>query len=173
MERGLIQVYTGSGKGKTTAAIGLAVRALGQGMRVLLVRFLKPEEPKSGEVAFLEGCPEIDVVTSGMGILCGQPDRDAVSQSVVATFDLARAKIAEGRYDLAIFDEINNALRRGYLPIGGILAFLENKPESLEIVFTGRGAPQELLERADLVTTMEETKHPLKKGIPARRGIEY
>ncbi|MFA5515737.1 MAG: cob(I)yrinic acid a,c-diamide adenosyltransferase [Desulfuromonadales bacterium] len=173
MEQGLIQVYTGDGKGKTTAAVGQAVRALGQGMRVLLVRFLKPAEPASGEVAFLAPTPGVEILTSGIGIIAGVPDPAAVAASVRETFHRARRSVATGGFDLAIFDEINNALHRGYLPLGEFLAFLDQRPPGTELLLTGRHAPPEVLARADLVTRMDNVRHPLKAGIAARRGIEY
>ncbi|WP_432821542.1 cob(I)yrinic acid a,c-diamide adenosyltransferase [Trichloromonas sp.] len=172
MQQGLIQVYTGDGKGKTTAATGLAVRALGQGLRVLLVRFLKPAEPVSGEVALLQTLPGIDIITSGIGVIGRRPDRDEVIRSVAEAFAAARERIA-GHYDLVIFDEINNALHRGYLPLATFLDFLERRPQGVELVLTGRNAPAELIARADLVTRMEKVRHPYEQGIAARRGIEF
>lgn len=173
MAQGLVQIYTGNGKGKTTAAIGLAVRALGQGLRVLLVRFLKPVEPPSGEVSFLSGTPGLEILTSGIGIIGSSPDREKVAASIMTTFHLARAKATGGEYDLVILDEINNSLHRGYLPLAEVFSLMEERPEDVELVFTGRNAPEALLARADLVTVMESLKHPMQKGIPARRGIEY
>jgi len=171
--QGLVQVYTGDGKGKTTAAVGLAVRALGQGLRVLLVRFLKPAEPESGEIAFLQGTPNLEILTSGLGILGPAPDREAVAASVGATFAHARREAASGAFDLVILDEVNNAVHRGYLPVTELLDFIEERPAGVELVLTGRNAPAALLARADLVTRMEKLKHPLDAGVPARRGMEY
>lgn len=171
MEKGLIQVYTGEGKGKTTAAVGLAVRALGQGLRVLLVRFLKPVEPVSGEVAFLEGVPGVEILSSGIGILGPDPDPEAVAKSVRETFAEAVRRAPD--FDLLILDEANNAVRRAFLPLPDLLAFLDGPPPKLEIVLTGRGAPAEVLERAHLVSRIGKEKHPLDAGISARRGIEY
>lgn len=171
--QGLVQVYTGNGKGKTTAAVGLAVRALGQHMKVLLVRFLKPEEPVSGEIAFLAGTPNLEVLTSGLGILGPAPDRAAVGASVEQAFALVGEKVSSGAYDLVILDEVNNALHRGYLPLAEMLDFIEHRPAGTELVLTGRNAPEAIVERADLVTVMEPVKHPLAQGIAARRGIEY
>ncbi len=173
MRQGLIQVYTGEGKGKTTAAIGLAVRALGQGLSVLLVRFLKPDEPRSGEVAFLEHVSRIEILTSGIGIISGRPDRETVVRSVRETFAAARQRLDAGGFDLVILDEINNALHRGYLPLSEVLGWLDARPAGLELVLTGRNAPEEILARAQLVTRMEKLKHPYDAGIPARRGVEY
>ncbi|WP_298036379.1 cob(I)yrinic acid a,c-diamide adenosyltransferase [uncultured Desulfuromonas sp.] len=173
MEQGLIQVYTGEGKGKTTAAVGLAVRALGQGLRVLLVRFLKPAEPASGEILFLEGTAGLEILTSGVGIVGARPQREEVERSVRETFESARRRIAAGTFDLVIFDEINNALHRDYLPLAEVLDLLDGRPAGLEIVLTGRNAPAEVIERAALVTRMEKVRHPLDRRIPARRGIEF
>ena len=170
---GLLQVYTGEGKGKTTAAIGLAVRALGQGLRVLLVRLLKPAEPPSGEVLFLEGTPNLEILTAGVGILGPRLDPEAVTASVAATLAGARERILAGTVDLVVFDEGNNALHHGYLDLDAFLALLDARPPFVEVIVTGRRAPERLLERADLVTRMEAVRHPLSAGITARQGIEF
>lgn len=173
MEKGLVQVYTGEGKGKTTAATGLVVRALGQGLRVLLVRFLKPAQPESGEIAFLQGAPGLEILTAGMGIIGGAAPPEAVSANVSAAFEEALDLIRRQSFDLAVFDEINNALHRGYLPLQRVLELIACRPLGLELVFTGRNAPATLCEAADLVTRMEAVKHPFAAGVAARRGIEY
>lgn len=173
MQQGLIQVYTGEGKGKTTAAVGLLVRALGQGLKVLLVRFLKPTEPPSGEIAFLQNVAGVEILTSGLGIIGGQPDREAVARSVRETFAAARRRIAAGGLDLVVLDEVNNAVHRGYLPLDEVLDWLDARPAGVELVLTGRQAPAEILARAHMVTRMEKLKHPYDAGVPARRGIEY
>ncbi len=174
MEQGLVQVYTGPGKGKTTAATGLLVRALGQGMRVLLVRFLKPQTPLSGEIAFLQGRrADLEILTSGVGVVHGRPDPHKVRCSIAQTFAEARDKILGGEFDLAVLDEINNALHRGDLPLEAVMDLIDERPAGTELVLTGRNAPRAVLERADLVTRLEADKHPAKRGIGARRGIEY
>jgi cob(I)alamin adenosyltransferase len=170
---GLVQIYTGNGKGKTTAATGLAVRALGQGLRVLLVRFLKPAEPASGEIRFLEGAPGLEILTAGVGVIGCPVAREVVAQSVAATFAAARERILSGAVDLALLDEINNVLHRGDLPLAAVLTLIEERPAGVELVLTGRHAPEALLARADLVTRMEKVKHPFDNGRGARRGIEY
>jgi len=171
--QGLVQVYTGDGKGKTTAAIGLAVRALGQGLRVLLVRLLKPEDPPSGEVLLLEGLPGIETITAGVGVIHGRPDPRQVEASVQQAFARGRERILAGTVDVAIFDEANGALRRGALQLDQVLELIDERPADVELVFTGRHAPRGLLERADLVTCMQDEKHPLRQGIAARRGIDF
>lgn len=169
---GLIQVYTGEGKGKTTAAVGLAVRALGHGIPVLWASFLKPAEPKPGEILFLDGTPGLEIVTAGVGVFGGAPRR-LVAESVRSTFSQVRERLAAGGLGLVFLDEINNAVHRGYLPLKDLLAFLDCRPPEVELVLTGRNAPPELLQRAHLVTRMEKVKHPLDAGRAARRGIEY
>jgi len=171
--RGLVQVYTGTGKGKTTAATGLVVRALGQGMRVLLVRFLKPESPLSGEIFFLRELRNMEILTSGIGVVHGRADPEKVRGSVVETFAAARTRIFENDPDLVVLDEINNVLHRGDLLLQEMVSLIEQRPPGTELVLTGRNAPPEILERADLVTRMEADKHPATRGISARRGIEY
>jgi cob(I)alamin adenosyltransferase len=171
MEPALIHVYTGEGKGKTTAAVGMAVRALGHGLRVLLVRFLKPVKPLSGELAFLQGTPGLEIVSSGIGIIGERPDPADIAHSVRKTFDEVRRNGAE--FDLVILDEINNAVHRGYLPLEELLNFLDERPEGVELILTGRNAAPEVLARAHLVTRMEMIRHPLESGVPARRGIEF
>ncbi len=173
MRQGLVQVYTGEGKGKTTAAIGLIVRALGQGMRVLLVRFLKPESPESGEIRFLKGTPGVEILHSGIGILDPRSNREAICRSVETTLLEAREKTLAGEFDMVVLDEINNAIHKGFLDLRSILSLMEERPREVELVLTGRNAPAEILERADLATRMEKLRHPLDQGIPARRGIEY
>jgi len=173
MQQGLVQVYTGEGKGKTTAAVGLAVRALGQGLRVLLVRMLKPLDPPSGEVLMLEQLEGVEILTAGVGVVHGRPDTQQVTESVQAVFAEARERILSGDIDLTIFDEANSALHREALQLAQLLELIEQRPPHVELVFTGRRAPQQLCEVADLVTVMQAEKHPLQKGVVARRGIEY
>lgn len=173
MKQGLVQVYTGPGKGKTTAATGLLVRALGQGMRVLLVRFLKPHMPQSGEIAFLEGTENLEILTAGVGVVHERPDPEEVRRSVAETFGAARERVLGGDCDMIVLDEINNVLHRGDLPIEAVTDLIEERPAGTELVLTGRNAPEAVVEKADLVTRLEADKHPAKHGIGARRGIEY
>lgn len=172
-KRGLLQIYTGNGKGKTTAATGLVLRALGHGLRVLLVRFLKPADPASGELVILRQLGGVEILDAGLGVLGGQADPVAVAASVQQTFSAACARLASGEIDLAIFDELNNAVQRGVLPLEAVLDLCATRPAVTELVFTGRHAPPELLALADLVTEMTAVKHPLAQGIAARQGIEY
>lgn len=173
MRQAIIQVYTGDGKGKTTAATGLIVRALGQGMKVLLVRFLKPLDPPSGELDILQPQPNFELITAGLG---GVYDRNAgvdFARDAELTFLSAREKIMTGNYDLVVLDEFNNVLHKNYLPLENGLELLRNRPAGTELVLTGRNAPAEVVKLAQLVTRMEKVKHPFEDGLPARQGIEF
>lgn len=173
MEKALIQVYTGPGKGKTTAAIGLIIRALGQGFKVLLVRFLKPYVPPGNELQVLEKLPGLDVVTAGLGGVEARNRPEELAQNVSATFAQIRPMVFGGYYDLVVLDEFNGVLHKGYLPLEEGLQLLDQRPPQIELVLTGRNAPQAVIDRADLVTWMEADKHPFQQGIPARPGIEF
>lgn len=172
MERGMIQVYTGNGKGKSTAAFGFALRALGRGLRVEVIQFLKGEE--SGErKAFARAFPEVGWRYFGRpGFIRGKPspeDCRRVEEGLAWAWEVA----ARGKANLLILDEINNALSLGLLSLERVVTFLKEKPPSLEVVLTGRNAPLEIIALADLVTEMHEIKHPYQQGIGKRKGIEY
>lgn len=173
VETGLIQVYTGEGKGKTTAALGLVVRALGQGLRVLLVRFLKAEQPAGGEVRFLENSPGLEILTAGVGGIRQGRDRELLRRSVTETFAEVKGRLARQSYDLVVLDEINGALHRELLDAQEFLQFLDARPPGTELVLTGRNALPEVIERAHLVSRVDKVKHPFDRGIGARRGMEF
>ena len=193
LERGCVQVYTGNGKGKTTAALGLAVRAVGRDLRVLMIQFMK--HWGYGEhlgAKRLE--PELRIVQVGKPYLIareGEMDaatREQLGDDVVVFppgeppeevlvparrgMELAFEALEDGDLDLLILDEINVALHFGLVPIEDVLALLDARPAGLEMVLTGRNAPAEILDRADLVTEMREIKHYFSRGVAARRGIE-
>jgi cob(I)alamin adenosyltransferase len=115
----------------------------------------------------------VEILTSGLGIIGSLPDRDSVARSVRETFAAAQYRIAAGGLDLVVLDEINNAVHREYLPLAEVLDWLDRRPAGIELVLTGRNAPEAILARAHLVTRMEKLKHPYDAGVPARRGIEY
>lgn len=177
MSKGLVQVYTGNGKGKTTAAFGLALRAIGQGLKVCIIQFLKSSERyPTGENKIAKTLPNLGIFQFGGDYPC--PDErikedPKVKQGVEEGLSLALKIIREGKCDLLILDEINVALAYGPIELRDVLNLIQAKPEQLELVLTGRWAPQELIEVADLVTEMREIKHPHKQGIKARKGIEY
>ena len=170
---GLIQVYTGDGKGKTTAALGLALRAAGHGMRTYVGQFMKGRP--YGENAALTRLGS-DVTVEQFGI-DGWVHVDDVTpaQREAAQVGLARAREAllGGKYDIVILDEVNTAVHFGVLTEAEVLEFIDHKPPETELVLTGRRAPRALLDRADLVTEMREVRHPFQRGIEARRGIEF
>ena len=173
MQKGLIHIYTGNGKGKTTAATGVIVRALGQGQKVLLARFLKPEKPETGEIKLLSQQPDITILTAGIGIIGKMPDKQVMVENVGKTFAEAKKLALSGDYDLAVFDEINNSMHNGYIETDEIKELIADRPEHVNLILTGRNAPDEIQELADLVTSMDKIKHPYDAGIQARKGLEF
>lgn len=177
VSRGIVLVHTGDGKGKSTAAFGLAIRAAGHGQRVGLVQFIKGTW-KTGETLSFERFPEIDHVVSGDGFTWNTQDRDKDIASVRRGWDAALRMIEDSRgtdpkYDLVILDELNIAIGMDYLPVAEVVEVLANKPEELSICVTGRGAKDELIEVADTVSEMRPVKHAFEGGIKARRGVEF
>lgn len=170
---GLIHIYCGDGKGKTTAAMGLAVRCAGSGRRVLLVQFLK--DGKSSEFASLSHVPGIDVIpqTRTFGFSWTLTPEEKEEAGVYYTGLLDRAFQQAGAFDLLILDEILGACSTGMVDEAHLLDLLAQKPDALEIVLTGRGPSQALQDKADYVTEMKMVKHPFEKGVPAREGIEF
>lgn len=169
---GLLQVYTGPGKGKTTAAVGLAVRAASAGLKVAFIQFMKPEE--SGEVQALKS---LGVVCSNFGSRdFFYPDCD-VTPHIEAAKEGWKKVVSylngESYTDVLILDEINLTLSLGFLDSSEVLRKIQERPPGLEVVCTGRNAPKELIDAADLVTEMGEVKHYFVRGVRARRGIEY
>jgi cob(I)alamin adenosyltransferase len=167
---GLIQVYTGDGKGKTTAALGLAVRASGQGMRVCFIQFLKGEP--GGEHMFVSRYHPFDIVQTGIGSSFTK-SKEELNKDAQQTLSFAEEKVLSDMYDLIILDEILVAVHKGLISTEQVLDLLDKKPDTMEIVLTGRYEVPEILQRADLVTEMRMIKHPFKQGIRARPGIEY
>ena len=169
---GLLHVYTGTGKGKSTAAMGLSARAAGHGLKVFVIGFLK-EDSTGGERASLERLGNVTFEVFGRSgpVNPKHPDPADVASAKRA---LARAEtvIADAKHDLVILDEINVALGMGLLDLGHVLRILETRPPSVEVVCTGRGAPLELMGIADYVTRMESIKHPRERGVEARKGID-
>ena len=175
-ELGLIQIYTGTGKGKTTAAIGAGIRAIGQGLRVHMIQFLKRGDnfPPYGEVRAIEQIPRFTLEQFGPphfiepGAISDE-DREIVKRGLKRSGEV----LSSGNYDLVILDEINVVLQLGMAKLEEILHLLDNKAKGTEVILTGRGAPEALLKRADLVSRIDAVKHPFDKGIKARPGIEY
>ena len=170
---GLVQVYTGDGKGKTTAAVGLAVRAVGAGLRVAFIQFVKGGA-RSSELAVLEaiGVRVERPAVRSTGLLAGgitEADRTAAAEA----WALAAEAIASYDYDLVILDEVNVAIANGLVGETDVIAALDARFPSMEVVLTGRGATDAILARADLITEMLSRRHPYDEGVAARHGIEY
>jgi len=179
LEKGLVQIYTGDGKGKTTAAFGLALRAAGQGNKVLIYQFLKPSSLDIGERFALElGAVRIrtEVLDIPWNMSKSFEDEKAVAQIQAAISEALEriAQTAEKRfYDVLILDEIVFCLSKDLAKLEDIKNIIDRRDPVVEIVMTGRGATEELIELADLVTEMNNFKHPFDNGLPARRGIEF
>jgi len=171
--KGLIQVYTGNGKGKSTAAFGLALRASGHGLKSIIIQFMK-QGNTYGEHFAIEKIENMEIVSFGKPkfINFKNPTKEDF-ELVKEAFDFSNKAISSGDYDIVILDEINIALHFKLLNLEDAIKMLKNKPENVEVVLTGRSAPQEIIEVADLVSEIVEIKHPYQKGICAREGIEY
>jgi cob(I)alamin adenosyltransferase len=168
--RGCLQVYTGNGKGKTTAAIGLAVRALGAGMKVFFGQFVKCGE--YSELAILRDLENLTLRQYGEeGFIFGKPGVSDLEAAACGVRD-AMGAFAGGNYGLVVLDEVNVAYSLGMISLPELLEIAASRNDKTELVMTGRGAPPELLEAADLVTEMREIKHYFKTGLKARKGIE-
>ena len=171
--KGLIHVYTGDGKGKTTAALGLALRAAGHGWRTYIGQFMKGQE--YGELAaakLLGDCLTIEQYGKPTFV---HTDKVTAEDVRLAQEGLARASeaMSNGAYDIVVLDEINVALFFKLLRVEDVLVLIEQKPDEVELVLTGRRVPEEILARADYITVMQESKHPYQQGIMAREGIEF
>lgn len=174
LEKGLIQVYTGNSKGKSTAAFGLALRAVGHGFHVLIVQFMKGSTYYGELSAFKRLEPECRIEHFGRTgwVKKGEAQPEDIAEARKA---LARAEelMLSGDWDIIVLDEINNALWFDLLSLDEVMAFIAEKPEHVELILTGRNAPEALKHAAQLVTEMVEIKHPYQIGINARKGIEY
>ena len=173
--KGLVHIYTGDGKGKTTAAIGLGIRACGRGFKVLMVQFLKGAE--TGEMHTLKKLEPDFVLYRGTEIKKFTWNMNAEELRLTRKeqeeiFDHALAAAQNGSCDILIMDELIGAVATGMIQIKAVADFIRNKPDKLELVLTGRDAPAELVELADYVSDIKTVKHPMDKGIPARKGIE-
>jgi len=197
MNIGLVQVYTGDGKGKTTTSLGTALRAVGYNMSVYMIQFLKSGD--TGELfSIRKYLPNMKIIQFGMEALKEkqmkiyehvkekvndkEPSEDEIyrflpdeqeREACRRGLEHAKTIISSGRYDIVIMDEINCVLQKKLIDINEVLELIKNKPEKTELILTGRGAPKELIDVADLVTEMKRVRHPFDKGILARKGIEY
>ncbi|NPA75209.1 MAG: cob(I)yrinic acid a,c-diamide adenosyltransferase [Euryarchaeota archaeon] len=169
---GYIHVYTGNGKGKTTAAFGLAMRAAGRGKKVCIVQFMKPDNGYGEQISARKLGIEVYSFGTNKFVNKKNPRKEDI-ELAEAGLKLSREKMASGDYDLLVLDEINVALNYKLLDVNDILDMLKSRPQRTEIVLTGRYVPDEIVQIADLVTEMREVKHYFRKGILAREGIEF
>lgn len=174
IEKGLVIVHTGPGKGKTSAALGMAVRAIGHGMKVGVVQFVKGAMA-TGEKAVFDRFPDlIEFKPMGEGFTWDTQDRSRDIAVARTAWDEVKRMIADPSYAMVIADELNIVLRYDYLPVGEVLEAIEGKPHMTHLIITGRNAPQELIDAADLVTEMTQVKHPFREqNVKAQRGIEF
>jgi len=172
-DRGLIQVFTGNGKGKTSAALGSILRATGHGLKVFIVFFMKGKYPY-GEFSSLPRLPNVEVASFGLRCLI---DRNNINPEEIKQAEMAlqtaREAMLSGKYDIVVLDEVNVAVYFKLIPLDDVIRLIEEKPPGIELILTGRYAEDAVIERADLVTEMRKVKHPYDSGIKARKGIEY
>ncbi|MCL5075766.1 MAG: cob(I)yrinic acid a,c-diamide adenosyltransferase [Chloroflexi bacterium] len=173
--KGLIIVHTGDGKGKTTAALGIALRAVGHDLRVLIVQFIKGAW-HSGEVrAAKRLSPNLQIVPMGQGFLRSEEEKHAARnrQLIRQAWEFARSHILAGSYDVIVLDEVNYVISYGLLSVEEVVHLIREKPAGLHLILTGRNAHPAVIDEADLVTEMREIKHPFKNGLMGQRGIEF
>ncbi len=175
LDKGLVHIYCGEGKGKTTASVGLSARAAGSGLRVLFVQFLK--DGRSGELKTLASVPGVTIL-SGVPVKGFLREKEADARRRIADehrarFEEAVREASTGAYDLLVLDEASAAVDLGLIPLDEACAFLDARPAGLEVVLTGREPPEPLLARADYISRIECVRHPYQTGIQARKGIEW
>jgi len=176
LRKGLVQIYTGNGKGKTTAALGQAFRAVGNGLRVYMVQFLKSDN--TGELKSVEKLyPDFRIFRfekpRGFFWTLNESQKAELKEEIQNAFEFCKKAARSKECDILIMDEIIGVLNNKLLSVEDIVNFIKEKPENMEFILTGRNVPPELIEIADLVTEMKEIKHYFKDGVPARKGIEY
>jgi len=176
LERGYVHLITGDGPGKTTAAIGLAVRALGNGLRVCIVQFMKNQHWRTGygEIRFFKRTRNVEIRQFGTGSFIKEGSYSSADAKLAEEgLKFAKEKMLSGKYDLIILDEANVALDFGLIDLEQVLSLIRSKPTQLELILTGRNAPKELYDVSDYVVSIDSIKHPYDRGVEARRGIEY
>jgi len=174
IEKGLLIVHTGKGKGKSTAAFGMIFRALGHGMHVAIVQFVKGRWQTGERVALDKFGDLVSINTMGEGFTWETQDRQRDLAAARAAWEQAKALVRAGAHRIVLLDELNIVLRYDYLPIEEVVAFLrDEKPEHVHVIVTGRNAKDELIEAADLVTEMTMIKHPFRSGVKAQQGVEF
>jgi len=175
-EKGLVIVYTGNGKGKTTAALGLAMRAIGYEHKVCMLQFIKGSWHYGEMDSSKKLEPNLELIAVGkgfVGILDDNSPREEHEKYAAEAVRICREKIFSEKYDVIILDEVNYAINLGLIDVQEIIKIIKEKPSNLDLVLTGRDVKEEIVELADLVTEMKEIKHPFKSGIKAKKGIDF
>ena len=175
-ENGLVIVYTGGGKGKTTAALGMALRAIGYGHKICMIQFIKGSWHYGEMDSSKRLMPEFELVAAGkgfVGILDDTSPKEEHEKYAEEAIEICKEKILSEEYDLIILDEINYAVNLGLIKSSSVVELIKIKPKELDLVLTGNHAKEEIIELADLVTEMKEIKHPFKSGIKAKKGIDF
>ena len=170
-QHGLILINTGNGKGKTTAALGVAFRAIGQGLTVSVIQFIKGKW-KTGEIEAARHLG-LELTPMGKGFTWESKNLEEDKELMRQAWSVASEKILSGKYDLVILDELNYVLGYGYLSVDEVIRCLQSRPSHVHVVLTGRNAPDEIISIADCVTEMREIKHPYRSGIAAQKGIDF
>ncbi len=170
--QGLVMVNTGHGKGKSTAAFGLVLRGVGHGHKSLIIQFIKSGEGY-GELEGLKLLPGVELKATGLGLIGDDDDLAPHRQAARQGWELAKKEVRSNKWDLVVLDEINNAMKRGFVTPEEVAQLIENKPPELHLLLTGRHCPQEIMELADMVTVMEPWRHHSDEGVPAQEGVEY
>ncbi len=173
IEKGLLIVHTGKGKGKTTAALGMVLRAIGHGKKVGVVQFVKGAMTTGEKVVFDAFPDNVEFKPMGEGFTWDTQDRARDIELARSAFDEVRRMIADPAYDMVLADELNIVLRYDYLPLEEVIDVLTSRPEMKHVIVTGRNAPEALVEAADLATEMTMLKHPFRSGVKAQAGIEF
>ena len=175
-EKGLVIVYTGGGKGKTTAALGLALRAIGYNHKVCMIQFIKGSWHYGEMDSSKKLAPELELIAVGkgfVGIMDDKSPRKDHEEIAKEAIKICKEKISSRNFDLVILDEVNYAIDLGLINIEDVIELIKTKPDNLDVVLTGNNAKQEIIDLADLVTEMKEIKHPFKSGIKAKKGIDF
>jgi cob(I)alamin adenosyltransferase len=173
---GLVIVYTGNGKGKTTAALGMALRAVGYNHKICLIQFIKGSWPYGEMESAKRLEPELELIIVGkgfVGIIDDKSPREEHVKIAKEAIKISKEKIQSGKYNIIILDEVNYAINLDLIDVKDVLELIKSKPENLNLVLTGNHAKKEIIEAADLVTEMREIKHPFKSGIKAKKGIDF
>jgi len=173
IEKGLIIVHTGKGKGKTTAALGMICRAIGHGYKVALIQFIKGAMKTGEQVVFNAFPDQIEMRPMGEGFTWNTQDKERDVAKAREAWEVAKARIMDPAWRMVVCDELNIVLRYDYLPVQEVIDVLKAKPADTHVIITGRNAPEELIDVADLVTEMEMIKHPFRSGVKAQAGIEF